>query len=72
MLPQMSFNFNGFYQTWLMLDEKVKNDKKSPSIHETKAYRVRTEQFVQNAKICYVKRQNRLEALFKPVCFMVK
>lgn len=23
----MSFNFNGFYQTWLMLDEKVKNDK---------------------------------------------
>lgn len=27
MLPQMSFNFNGFYQTWLMLDEKVKNDK---------------------------------------------
>ena len=27
MLPQMSFNFNGFYQTWLMLDEKVKNGK---------------------------------------------
>lgn len=27
MLPQMSFNFNGFYQTWLVLDEKVKNGK---------------------------------------------
>ena len=26
MLPQMSFNFNSFYQTWLMLDEKIESD----------------------------------------------
>jgi len=25
-LPQMSFNFNGFYQTWLLLDDKANSN----------------------------------------------